>query len=131
MYLAQYAEKILGIDRSRESIYSAKHNAKVNKFDNLKFHQGEVDLVLPRYFDNGLNPDAIIFDPPRAGIDSKTLDLLVRKPVKKIIYISCNPSTLAKNLKVLTKKYNVESIASFDMFPHTSHIESVTVLTKK
>lgn len=131
MYLAQYVEKILGIDISRESIYSAKHNMKINKFDNLKFHQGEVAEVLPRYFANGLRPDVIIFDPPRSGIDMKTLELLNKNVIKKIIYISCNPSTLAKNLKVLSKKYNVESIASLDMFPHTSHIESVTVLTKK
>lgn len=131
MYLAKYAEKILGIDISRESIYSAKHNMKINKFVNLKFHQGEVAEVLPKYLENGLKPDVVIFDPPRSGIDYKTLELLNSNVVKKIIYVSCNPSTLAKNIKVLSKKYNVKSISSFDMFPHTSHIESVTLLTKR
>ncbi|MCK5387863.1 MAG: 23S rRNA (uracil-5-)-methyltransferase RumA, partial [Candidatus Izimaplasma sp.] len=82
-------------------------------------------------YNKGFNPDVIIFDPPRSGLDSKTLDLLVRKPVKKIIYISCNPSTLTKNIKVLSRKYNVKSVTPLDMFPHTSHIESITVLIKK
>lgn len=131
MLVAKEAEKVLGIDISRESIYSAKHNAKINNFSNVKFHQGEVSFVLPRYFDNGFDPDVIIFDPPRSGIDEKTLDLLCRKVIDKIIYISCNPSTLAKNLKILSRKYDVESVSPYDMFPHTSHIESITVLRKK
>ena len=83
------------------------------------------------YINKGLNPDVIIFDPPRSGLDDKTLDLLVRKPINKIIYISCNPSTLTKNIKVLSRKYFVESVTPLDMFPHTSHIESITVLKKK
>ena len=131
MYLAPYAEKVIGIDVSKESVYSALHNKKVNKFDNVSFELGEIKNVLPRLYDKGLNPDLIIFDPPRSGIDFKTLDILTRKVIKKIIYVSCNPSTLAKNLKVLSKKYKVLSITPFDMFPHTSHIESITILEKK
>jgi len=131
MYLAPYAKRILGIDISKESTYSARHNKKVNKFDNVVFELGEVKDVLPKYYSKNFIPDAIIFDPPRSGIDEKTLDLLNRKPVKKIIYISCNPSTLTKNIKVLSKKYNVISVTPLDMFPHTSHIESITLLRKK
>ena len=131
MYLAPYAKEIVGIDISKESTYSARHNMKINKFDNLTFELGEVKDVLSNYYNKGFNPDVIIFDPPRSGLDSKTLDLLVRKPVKKIIYISCNPSTLTKNIKVLSRKYNVKSVTPLDMFPHTSHIESITVLIKK
>lgn len=131
MYLAPYAKKIVGIDISKESTYSARHNAKINKFDNLTFELGEVKDVLSSYYNKGFNPDVIIFDPPRSGLDPKTLDLLVRKPVKKIVYISCNPSTLTKNIKVLLKKYFVESVTPLDMFPHTSHIESITILKKK
>ncbi len=131
MYLAPYAKKIVGIDISKESVYSARHNVKVNKFDNLTFELGEVKDVLASYYNKGFNPDVIIFDPPRSGLDSKTLDLLTRKPVKKIIYISCNPSTLTKNIKVLSRKYSVESVTPLDMFPHTSHIESITILKLK
>jgi 23S rRNA (uracil-5-)-methyltransferase RumA len=131
MYLAPFAKKIVGIDVSKESTYSARHNMKLNKFDNLTFELGEVKDVLASYYNKGFNPDVIIFDPPRSGLDPKTLDLLVRKTVKKIIYISCNPSTLTKNIKVLSKKYNVESVTPLDMFPHTSHIESITILKRK
>jgi len=131
MYLAPFAKKIVGIDVSKESTYSARHNMKLNKFDNLTFELGEVKDVLASYYNKGFNPDVIIFDPPRSGLDPKTLDLLVRKTVKKIIYISCNPSTLTKNIKVLSRKYNVESVTPLDMFPHTSHIESITILKRK
>lgn len=131
MYLAPYAKKIIGIDISKESTYSARHNSKINKFDNVTSELGEVKDVLASYYNKGFNPDVIIFDPPRSGLDVKTLDLLVRKTVKKIIYISCNPSTLTKNIKVLSRKYYVESVTPIDMFPHTSHIESITILKKK
>ncbi|WP_052609106.1 23S rRNA (uracil(1939)-C(5))-methyltransferase RlmD [Candidatus Izimaplasma bacterium HR1] len=131
MYLAPFVEKVYGIDVSEESIYSALHNKKANKFENTSFFKGEVANILPRIYDNKITPDVIVFDPPRSGIDDKTLDLLNRKPVSKIIYVSCNPSTLAKNIKQLSSKYNVGSITPFDMFPHTSHIETVVVLTKK
>ncbi len=130
LYLAPYAKKIIGIDVSKESTYSARHNKKINKFDNVTFELGEVKDVLQSYYNKGFNPDVIIFDPPRSGLDDKTLDLLIRKVVKKIVYISCNPSTLAKNIKVLSKKYKVESVTPLDMFPHTSHIESITILKK-
>ncbi len=131
MYLAPFVTKIVGIDISKESTYSARHNMKINKFDNLTFELGEVKDVLAAYYNKGFNPDVIIFDPPRSGLDVKTLDLLVRKQIKKIIYISCNPSTLTKNIKVLSRKYVVESVTPLDMFPHTSHIESITILKKK
>ncbi|QMS84740.1 23S rRNA (uracil(1939)-C(5))-methyltransferase RlmD [Candidatus Xianfuyuplasma coldseepsis] len=131
MYLAPYAKRVIGIDSSKESIYSALHNRKINKFDNVDFINGEVKTALPKLYDKGITPDVIIIDPPRSGLDNKTLDLLTRKPVSKVIYVSCNPSTLGKNLKVLTRKYKVLSVTPFDMFPHTSHIESVTLLVKK
>lgn len=131
IYLAPYAKKVVGIDINKESIYSARHNKKLNKYDNLEFEIGEVKDILPRVYNKGINPDVVIIDPPRSGIDNKTLDLLTRKVVDKIIYVSCNPSTLAKNLKVLKNKYNVESITPLDMFPHTSQIESITVLKRK
>lgn len=127
-YLAQYVDRVLGIDIAKESIYSAKHNLKLNKVDNIIFEEGAVNDVLREYYKNGFNPDVIIFDPPRSGLDNQTMDLLLTKKVKKIIYISCNPSTLAKNIKVLSKKYTLEEVTPLDMFPHTSHIESINIL---
>lgn len=131
MLIAPEASRVVGIDLSKESLYSALHNKKVNNLENVNFFQGEVKDLLPKLYDKGFNPDTVIIDPPRSGIDDKTLDLLNRKVVKKIIYVSCNPATLAKNLKVLLKKYKLVSVAPFDMFPQTSHIESVSVLVKK
>jgi len=131
MYLSPYAEKIIGIDVAKQSIYSAKHNIKVNKTSNVSFEEGEVKDVLPNIFKGSLKPDVIIFDPPRSGLDDKTIDFLLKKQINKIIYISCNPSTLAKNIGKLSKNYIVKSVTPLDMFPHTSHIESITLLTKK
>ena len=131
IYLAPYAKKVVGIDVNKESIYSARHNKKINKLDNVDFEIGEVKDVLPIVYRKGVEPDVIIIDPPRSGIDQKTLELLNRKVVKKIIYVSCNPSTLGKNLGTLKSKYKIESITPLDMFPHTSQIESITVLKKR
>lgn len=131
LLLAEGAEKVIGIDSSKESIYSALHNKKLNEFTNVDFVLGETKSVLPKLYDKGVQPNVIIFDPPRSGLDRVTLDVLLRKTIDKLVYVSCNPSTLAKNLKVLSKKYKVKSITPFDMFPHTSHIESITLLVKK
>lgn len=131
MLLAPHAHRVVGIDLSKESLYSALHNKKINKLENVNFFQGEVKDLLPKLYNKGFNPSTVIIDPPRSGIDSKTLDILNRKVVDKIIYVSCNPSTLAKNLKVLLKKYKLVSVTPFDMFPQTAHIESVTVLEKR
>lgn len=131
IYLAPYAEKVVGIDINTESIYSARHNKKINKLNNVDFEIGEVKDVLPRLYRKGIDPDVIVIDPPRSGIDDKTLDLLTRKVVDKIIYVSCNPSTLAKNLNVLKSKYTIEEVTPLDMFPFTSQIESITILKRK
>jgi len=131
-YLAPHVDQVLGIDISKESIYSARHNKKINGFENINYEIGEVKDVLPMFYSKkNFNPDVIIIDPPRSGIDDKTLEVLNRKVVDKIIYVSCNPSTLAKNINVLKRNYKIESMRALDMFPHTSQIESITVLKKK
>jgi 23S rRNA (uracil-5-)-methyltransferase RumA len=131
LYLAPYATKVIGIDYSKESIYSALHNKKKNQFKNVDFIEGKTHLILPKIRKNGTNPDVLIIDPPRSGLDKDTVDHLIKNPIKKIVYVSCNHSTLGKNLKILKSIYNIKSIKAFDMFPQTSHIESVTLLTLK
>lgn len=131
LFLAPFAEKILGIDISKESIYSAKHNIKLNKVENVTFEEGSVEKVLSDYYSNGFAPNTIIFDPPRSGLDEATLKLLLTHKVDKLIYVSCNPSTLAKNLKTLSRGYDLVEVTPFDMFPHTAHIESINVLKVK
>ncbi|MBN2604702.1 MAG: 23S rRNA (uracil(1939)-C(5))-methyltransferase RlmD [Bacilli bacterium] len=131
MFLAPHAEKVIGIDIAKESVYSGIHNIKINHFKNVEFELGSVKKVLTEQYAKGLKPDVIIFDPPRSGIDEETIELLLKKPVKKMIYVSCNPSTLAKNIKMLARKYNVVEVTPLDMFPHTAQVESVTLLQLK
>ncbi|MCF7927327.1 MAG: 23S rRNA (uracil(1939)-C(5))-methyltransferase RlmD [Candidatus Izimaplasma sp.] len=131
MFLADKAEKIIAIDSSKESIKSAVHNKEVNGFSNISFAKGKMNKVLPVVYNKGFKPDVIIVDPPRSGLDDKTIKNLNKNVVDKLVYISCNPSTLTKNINKLSKKYYVESVTPFDMFPHTSHIESVNILKAK
>ena len=131
LYYASHFDKVYGIDVSQESITSAKENASLNNIKNVEFYQGDAYKTLQDLYNKKVPIDVCVFDPPRTGLDDKLIDLLLRKPVSKLIYVSCNPSTLAKNIKQLSRKYDVKSIMPFDMFPHTSHIESVTLLTLK
>lgn len=131
LYLGKYAKEVVGIDLSEASIESAKQNAKLNKLSNVSFKLGKVETVLPKLYDKNETPDVLVVDPPRKGLDRKTIDVLNRNVLDTVIYISCNPSTLAKNIKQLSRRYDIISVTPFDMFPHTSHIESVTILKAK
>ena len=131
LYLTDTVKQIIGIDNSTEAIYSAKHNQKKNKAQNVRFIKGTTNEVLKQLRAKGVNPDVLIVDPPRNGLDNDTLNHLLKNPINKIIYISCNPSTLAKNIAKLQAKYSLKSINPFDMFPQTSHIESVALLERK
>ncbi|MCF7925833.1 MAG: 23S rRNA (uracil(1939)-C(5))-methyltransferase RlmD [Candidatus Izimaplasma sp.] len=131
LYLGKYAKQLIGIDISKESIESAIHNAKENKFDHISFREGAMKDILPKLYDEGLQPNVIVVDPPRSGLHNETIDILNRNVIDQIVYVSCNPSTLTKNIKLLSRRYKVKYVMPFDMFPHTSHIESVTILEKK
>jgi len=131
LYLSKHFKQVIGIDLSQESIESAKHNARLNKIENTEFKQGDAYEVLQDLYNRKLSFDTVVFDPPRTGLDDKLIDLLMRKPIKQMIYVSCNPSTLAKNIKTLSRKYHVKSVMPFDMFPQTSHVETVCLLTRK
>lgn len=131
LYLASMFQQVIGIDSSPESVYSARHNQKKNKLDHVSFELGETQQVLPQLVQKGIRPDVLIIDPPRSGIDEKTLRFVTEHPIKKLIYVSCNPSTLGKNLNVLKRQYDVKQITPFDMFPQTSHVESVVLLEAK
>lgn len=129
MLLDQKIDKVTGVDINESSIQSAKLNANINNMETV---------FLKERADKGLNyilkkqaVDLITFDPPRSGLDDKTLDAILKSQVKKLIYISCNPSTLGKNLDVLKKKYTLKSVKVFDMFPHTAQVESVSLLILK
>ncbi len=131
LYFAKRFKNVIGIDLSVESIESAKNNAKINDLSHVKFVAGDAYQTLKTLYDQNHHFDVAVFDPPRTGLDKDLIDLMLRKPIKKLIYVSCNPSTLAKNIKLLSRKYNIVSVRPFDMFPQTAHVESVTLLSLK
>lgn len=131
MYLAKDALEVRGIDINKEGIENAKKFARINKIDNAKFYYGN---ILPHFNDflkEGFVPDVLICDPPRKGMDLNFINFLKKTKIKKIIYVSCNPSTLAKNINHLKKEYRLESIQPVDMFPWTSNVEAIATLTLK
>ncbi len=119
-------QKLYGIEIVKEAVIDAIYNAKINKQDN-KYLLGSAEAI------NKINAkiDTIIIDPPRAGLNKKTLDFLINYQSDNLIYMSCNPMTLAKNLKSLSAVYNIEEVFYLDMFPRTKHIECVSVLSRK
>jgi len=127
LYLADKAEKIYAVESLESAVKDAEKNAKLNNINNVEFKQGLVEEELPELLKKE-EIDSIIFDPPRKGLDEKTVDLLLASSIKKIIYISCNPATQARDLKKLKEKYNLVKIQPVDLFPQTYHIESVALL---
>lgn len=130
-WIAKSVKEVRGMDVTRSAIRDAKVNAERNNINNTYYASGKAEKLIPKWIDKGWKPDVLIVDPPRVGLDNELLELLKRVTIPKIIYVSCNPSTLAKNLKELSKKYIIEFIQPVDMFPQTSHIESVTLLRRK
>lgn len=124
------AKQIVGVEYVKDAVVNANINANINKLDNVKFLCGDAAKVIQKEF-NKQTIDTLIVNPPRSGLDDNMIDYLMHNRVNKIIYISCNPATLSKNMDILLEKYSVESIKAFDMFPNTAHVESVLKLIKK
>ena len=116
---------------TRQAIADAKENAKLNGLTNTYYAVGKAEQIVPKWANEGFKPDVVIVDPPRTGLGDELIDMLKRVQPKTIVYVSCNPSTLAKNLKELTKKYRVDYIQPVDMFPQTSHVEAVVRLVRQ
>ena len=133
LFLAQKAKKVYGVEIVKEAIDDARLNAKMNGFDNAEFFVGKAEEVLPREYEkNGVYADTIVVDPPRKGCDSKLLETMVKMAPKRIVYVSCDPATLARDLKVLSEQgYEVEKVCAVDQFSHSSHVETVVLLQRK
>ena len=132
IFASKYCKKVYGIEIVEEAIEDAKENARMNNIDNIEFYAGDVEEVLPKIIEKeSIKPDTIFVDPPRKGLDTNTINLLKELEPERIIYISCNPATLARDLSLLEEKYNIETIQPVDMFPYTSHIENVVDLEIK
>ncbi len=132
IYMAQVAKKVVGIEYVDMAIDDAKINAKINNLDNISFYAGDIAKVLNDDFvkTNG-KPDVIITDPPRAGMHEKVVKQLLNIEAEKIVYVSCNSATQARDVKLLSEKYTPVISKAFDMFPHTHHTENVILLKKK
>ena len=127
LVLSRYAQNVMGIDSAKENIENARENAMINGIKNCTFTAGRVeDIVLERNFKK---PDLVVVDPPRSGITPKGIDILSRLKPPSLIYVSCNPATLARDLgRLVSRGFTPERIAAFDLFPHTSHLETLVIL---
>lgn len=128
IYINDYVKKVTGVDYSKSGIKDAKKNRKLNNSQNIQFICDKVENVIDTFKDN---IDLIIIDPPRKGLDNKTISNIKRINPQNIIYVSCDPITLARDLKLLSDIYNVTKIKPFNMFPKTYHVETVCVLERK
>ncbi|MFJ7754356.1 23S rRNA (uracil(1939)-C(5))-methyltransferase RlmD [Peribacillus muralis] len=131
LWLSQDAKEVRGMDVIKESIEDAKKNAKKHKRSNMHYETGKAENILPRWVKEGWKPDMLVVDPPRTGCDQALLQTILKAKPKKIVYVSCNPSTLAKDLQELSTIYEVQSMQPVDMFPQTSHVECVSELILK
>ena len=131
IFASKYVEKVYGVEIVEEAIKDAKQNAKINNVDNIEFIQGDVEVAFNKMLDNGVKPSVVIVDPPRKGLDSKTVQNLCNLKLDRLVYVSCNPATLMRDLQVLEDVYKIDSITPVDNFCYSSHIESVAVLEIK
>lgn len=128
--LAHQAKEVRGMDIIPQAIEDAKNNAKNKGFHNTKYEVGTAEELIPKWLKAGFKPDAIVVDPPRTGLGEPLLRALSQYPAKKLVYVSCNVSTLARDLTALTKIYKVDYLQSVDMFPQTARCEVVVKLSK-
>jgi len=129
LFLARYVKEARGIDSSADSIACARENAVLNGLTNVRFAREKVETALGRK--EGVKADLVVMDPPRSGLSREALNAVLRAGVNKVVYVSCNPSTLARDLKSLKTLYEPKEIIPFDFFPHTSHFEVLAVLEKR
>ena len=124
IYLSKYFNNIIGIELNKQAVEDAKENAKINDVNNIEFYAGDVGKII----NDQIKADVIVVDPPRSGLDKRTKDILLKIKANKIVYVSCNPLTLARDIKELDSGYKLGDITLVDMFPNTHHVECVCVL---
>lgn len=132
IYMAKQAKKVYGVEIVEQAIEDAKENCKINGITNAEYYAGNAEVVFDKLIhEQQIKPDVIVVDPPRKGLDNTTVDNLIEIKSSKIVYISCNPATLMRDLAKLEEHYIIGDIQPVDMFPFTSHVECVTVLNLK
>ena len=132
IFASSKVKQVYGIEIVEEAVEAARENAKINKVDNIEFIAGDVEKAFKELVETrGVKPTAIIVDPPRRGLDTTTISKILEIAVDKFVYVSCNPATMVRDLKMLEEKYEVKEMQPVDMFPFTSHVECVAVLQLK
>lgn len=129
---AKSAKKVIGVEIVEEAIKNAKQNTVANGVSNAEFYAGSAEEIVPKLVKSGEKPDIVILDPPRKGSDNITLSTIISAKPKRIVYVSCNPATLARDIKILNQGgYTLEKVMGVDMFANSVHVESVALLSKK
>jgi 23S rRNA (uracil1939-C5)-methyltransferase len=132
LFLAQKAKKVFGVEVVPEAIEDAKRNAELNGITNAEFAVGEAEVVIPKWYKEGKKADVLVVDPPRKGCDEALLKTIIDMKPKKVVYVSCNPATLARDLRILEDGgYKTLEVQPVDMFPQTMHVEAVAHIVLK
>ena len=133
LFLTQKAKQVYGVEIVPQAIEDAKKNAILNNIKNVEFFVGKAEEILPqKYEEQGISADVIVVDPPRKGCDEICLETMLKMEPKRIVYVSCDSATLARDLEILCReKYKIERIRAVDQFCHTTHVETVVLMEKQ
>ena len=130
LFMSKYAKKVYGVEIVEQAIEDAKENAKLNNIENAEFIAGDAEIVLDDLINKKkIIPDVVMVDPPRKGLDNTSIDNILKIKPKRVVYISCNPATLVRDLAKFEETYSISDIQPVDMFPYTSHVECIAVMT--
>ncbi len=131
-FVARKAKKVIGIEYVKEAIEDARVNSQINSIDNTLFYAGDMkDILTPDFIEQHGTPDVLITDPPRAGMHPDVVQTILQAAPKRIVYVSCNPATQARDLSMMSDAYEIASVQPVDMFPHTQHVENIVLLQAK
>ncbi len=132
IYIAEKAKKVIAIESVKKAVDDAKYNSLLNDMQNIRFLKGQAEIEFPKLADEGVNIDKVVIDPPRKGCEKEVLEAIVKIDPERIVYLSCNSSTMARDIKYLLENgYKVKEVQPVDMFPHTAHIECVVLIEKE
>ena len=128
---AEKAARVIGVELNPDAVRDARNNARCNRVENIEFYQNDAGRFLVNMAEQGMKADVILMDPPRSGSSEEFLDAVVKLSPGKVVYVSCNPDTLVRDLKYLKQKgYMVKRCAAVDMFPFTEHVEAVVMMSR-
>ena len=127
---ARRAAHVTGVEIVKQAVEDARANAERNGIKNAEFFASDAAAAVPRLIAEGKHLDVVILDPPRAGSDENTLNAVLTACPERIVYVSCNPATLARDCRILSQSYKITAATAFDMFPRTAHVETVCLMSK-